>query len=211
MKSLILAALAAAVLVAGPASARADEGKKDGDKKPRAEWAAKMKKRMAERLDLSPEQADRLEAAMKFSREATKPLREKARAADKKLADLVGAGTDAEVEAALKDADAARKALTEERRKLESSLSAILKPRQLAKLRVDRERMMRRRFAMMRRGHDKHGRDGWSHHRRDGDEDRGEHGDKDGRWGGHHGPDGHERGDRDGHDGDAGGSEADGQ
>jgi Spy/CpxP family protein refolding chaperone len=166
MKNLVLAALASLVLTAGPVSARADDGKSGADQKPRAEWAAKMKQRLKERLDLSDEQADKLEAAMKSSRDAMKPLWEKARAADRKLSELVSAGTDAEVAAALKDADAARKDLTSERAKLEESLASILKPRQLAKLRVERERMRHRRFAMMRPGR---------HHR--GEE-------RDARWGG---------------------------
>jgi Spy/CpxP family protein refolding chaperone len=175
MNRSICAALAAVVILAGTlTSARAESDKKSEDG-PRPEWAAKMKKRMQERLELSDDQSAKLEAAFKSSREALKPLMEKARAANKKLKELVrGKGTDAEISAALKDCDAARKAVAEERRKLESSLSSFLKPRQIAKLRLQRERMMRRRMAMGRHG----GRGGrWSHrrhHRRhDGDEDRG--------------------------------------
>jgi Spy/CpxP family protein refolding chaperone len=174
MNRSILAALAAVALIAGPwaPSLRADEGEK-GKEGPRAEWKARMKEHLKKKLELTDDQAAKLEAAFKSSREASKPLREKARESRRKLADVVrNNGSDADAAAALKEADASRAALQEQRRKLDASLSSILKPRQLAKLRLMRARMMHRRMAMGRRG-----RGGWRghhrhHHRRHGDGDR---------------------------------------
>jgi Spy/CpxP family protein refolding chaperone len=174
MKRSILAVLAAAPF------ARADGDKKgdDRDHKPNPEWAAKMQARMKERLNLSDEQAAKLEAAMKTAREDMKPLSERSRAAEKKLEAVVGAGTDAEVEAALKEADSARKSLEEQRHKFEATLATILKPRQLAKMRLERRRMLTGR---------KHG--GWHHKGGCGEESR-DGGHKGGRWGGHDGEEG---------------------
>jgi len=183
MKNSVWAVAVAAVLTAGLCAPRALAGEDKKDDGPRVEWAAKMKKHMQEKLELTDDQSAKLEAAFKSSREAMKPLMERARAAHKKLAELVkGKGSDADIAAALKDSDAARKALVDEHRKLETSLSSFLKPRQLAKLQLQRERMMRR-GGMGRRGHGRGGRCGgrserrhhrWGGEKRDKDGDDGE-------------------------------------
>jgi Spy/CpxP family protein refolding chaperone len=195
MNRFILAALAAIVLTAGPwtSGVRADDGDRDSSG-PRAEWAAKRKEHFKKKLELTDDQAAKLEAAFKSSRDAAKPLREKAREARRKLADVVRSnGSDADVAAALKEADASREALQAQHRKLESALSSILKPRQLAKLRLQRERMMHRRMAKGWGGRRRGGEGGWGGRGRSCGRHRRGHRGGEG-WGGRRGGDGEGRG-----------------
>jgi len=133
MKRIACAVLAAGLLAAGPWAGKAraeDEGKRGGRG---AEFSAKMK----ERLGLSDEQAGKVKAAFEAEKAAIKPLREQRKEAARKLEEQVrGLAPDKEIQATLDGLDAGRKAMAAERQKLESSLAAVLKPSQRAKMRL---------------------------------------------------------------------------
>lgn len=187
MKRSLHAVLAAAVLLTGLCAPRlrADDGDKKSDKDGRrAEWAAKRKEHLKKKLDLSDDQAAKLDAAFKAERETMKPLREKSKEASKALRELVDKkGSDKDVAAALDKLDGAHKAVMAERQKFSAGLDSILKPTQRAKMRLMREKMMHRRMAM----------GGWGRHGRRGDRCGGGRG-KDGDRG--HDRDGDEKGDQ---------------
>jgi Spy/CpxP family protein refolding chaperone len=139
MKKTILVSITACLLAAGAlaASARAEEGGKDGARK---EHAGKMLK---ERLGLSDDQADKLKAAWDAQKAAMKPLREAAKEGRRKLEEQVrGLASDKEIQATLDALDANRKAMLAERQKVEATLASVLKPSQRAKLRLMMARRM---------------------------------------------------------------------
>lgn len=123
----------------------------------RAEWRA----RFAERMGLSKEDTEKLEAAFKERRKVMKPLRRDLRDAMLKLRDQVEdeAGDDA-LKAALERVDKARKALRSEAERSQAKLAEILPPSKRAKLllaRAGRRHAMgmlgRRAHPMGGRGH----------------------------------------------------------
>ncbi|MDE2491343.1 MAG: periplasmic heavy metal sensor [Elusimicrobia bacterium] len=141
MKRIIVAALAAALL-AGPLTVRAQDGSGGG-------MRGRMESRLKARLGLSDEQVSKLEAAAKAHRAEMKPLRDKARAALRKLRERVRAkASDGEVAAALSALTAARRDEAAAEEKYQESLT-FLTPTQRAKLLLGamamRERMSRRR------------------------------------------------------------------
>ncbi|MFI5350582.1 MAG: Spy/CpxP family protein refolding chaperone [Elusimicrobiota bacterium] len=167
MKRILCAVVAAGLLAAGPLARRAlaDEGEKHGER------AGKM---MKERLGLSDDQAAKLKAAFEAEKTAVKTLREQSKEAGRKLEEEVrGMASDKDIQATLDQLDAGRKAMAAEHQKFESSLAAILKPYQRAKMRL------------LMAGHGKHRGGGWGRGReehRDGDK----HGDRKGGEDRHH-------------------------
>ena len=131
---------------------------------------------MKEKLGLSDEQSQKVEAAWKGHREALKPLREQLRKAVKKVrGELDIEASDKDIQAALEQVAKARKALSAKEEELRQALDAMLTPAQRAKMLLLREKMMR--HGMMTKGKCHDGRprrdkdrgerdkDGWHHDR----------------------------------------------
>lgn len=124
MKTMIGAALAAALLLAGPAAVRAYAHDDDA---PGAE--------MKEKLGLTDDQAAKLKSAMESHRESMKGLMRQQRDATAKLHDLLeDKASDEKVSAALDSLKAAHKQIAAAHEKLDETLAGFLTPTQRAKM-----------------------------------------------------------------------------
>jgi Spy/CpxP family protein refolding chaperone len=198
-----------ASLLAIPLSASAAPKTHDDSKTEAKPGHHRMSERMKEKLDLTEDQAKKLEAAWQEHREAAKPLREKMHQALRKVhGALEMEASDQDIQAALDQVEKARGALRADSDKLKKTMEALLTPTQRAKMLVMREKMMRRGMEMGRdgRGHEdwrardqgeRHGRKDCERCRRGGrgheewgardrDEDRGERHGREGRKGWEH-------------------------
>lgn len=144
MKKLISTVTAAGLLAGAlllPAMIRAEDHDGGGRQESRLE-------RLREKLGISDEQAAKLKAARRATRDATGMARTELKAAMRKLKDqLEDKASEKELAATLERIAAARKAQRAEAEKFEAGLGAILTPIQRAKMLV----AMKRHGGMKRR------------------------------------------------------------
>lgn len=118
-------------LAAAPLSLRAEDEDHDGGKAPHAMSAAKLK----DKLGLTDDQVQKLDAAWKAQKEAAKPLHEQMKKDLAKLKDQVkNKAKDDEIKATLDSLAATRKSMQEAMEKTHADADAILTPTQRAKM-----------------------------------------------------------------------------
>ena len=144
-------AMLAVVLLAGaalPSAAQPDKGRE-----PRPAMGPGGPRGPGDMPGISQEQKEKLQAAMKAEREATKPLQRELRDAVTKLSDLIedGAG-DKELEAAMDRVENLHKEMQARREKFQAQLKAMLPVKQRAMMMVRMSQGMGRMHGAMGQG-----------------------------------------------------------